>query len=87
MNTRTLLTAAVAGTAAAAYVSSRQALASSPASSRLVLTETLLLVGSLTALGFLVGGGQEEDGVGRGLLWAAGGVVAGCGIDKVLTRG
>lgn len=85
--TKTLAAAMVSGTAAAIFVARhyRPGMAS-PMSDSNVLQDVLLTFGALVVAGVLLDGVKEPDGVGRGLLWGAGGLAATYGIDKVLAK-
>jgi hypothetical protein len=72
MNRGSLATAVVAGTAAAMFVTRYQG--------------TLAVFGTLVLAGVLTNGLEQEEGVGRGFLWAAGGLAACYGIDKALAK-
>lgn len=84
--TTTIMTATIAGAAAAAFVGRNHAGVVSPYVDRNVMQDVLLTFGALVVGGVLLGGVKSADSIGRGLLWGAGGIAAAYGIDKALVR-
>lgn len=82
--TKTILTATASGTAAAVFVARHYKGAVNPYADANVLQDVLLVFGLLVVGGVVLGGVKEENSIGRGLLWGAGGLAATYGIDQAL---
>lgn len=83
--TKTILSATAAATAAAVFVARHYKESSNPYADKYVLQDALLAFGLMVVGGVLLGGVKEENSIGRGLLWGAGGLAATYGIDQALS--
>lgn len=83
--TKTIIAATGSAMAAAVFVARHYREGVSPYANRDVLQDVLLVFGALVVGGVVLGGVKEENSIGRGLLWGAGGLAATYGIDQALS--